>query len=231
MPPKPTKGNASAASTAEASSAQTPVTKESTKQMNSNAHPHQTPSLVIGETTILQDEDGRYSLNDLHAAAGGEAKHTPWRWLRNQQALDLIDEIERELTTQNPVLTDLIRAVKTTEGRYGGSFVVKELVYAYAMWISAAFALKVIRSYDAMMTSGKTHNLSADMSVGNWMRLVSLRKSLMKELSICTDVGVAEGIYGNLLHVSRLSGMATPAPHRLAPGLRQQLLALEGGAA
>jgi len=205
--------------------------------MNSITTQHSTPSLVIGEVTILQDDEGRYSLSDLHNAAGGAEKHSPRRWIRSQQAIEMIGILDTELTDQNTVLTDQIRSVKTTEGRYGGSFVVKELVYAYAMWISAIFSLRVIRAYDEMIVNGKGRNLSIGMSVSNWLRSVGMGKALMKDLSECTDLGVATGLYGTLLHVHRVCGMATPALERLAPGLRQQLLALEaydrseGGAA
>lgn len=208
--PKPdrTKGNAPAALTAEASSAQTNPVKERIKPVNSitaSKNDHSSMALVIGDVTIAQDEQGRYSLNDLHNAAGGADKHSPRKWLRSQQAQELIAELERELTDQNQVLTDLNRPVKTTEGRYGGTYVVRELVYAYAMWISAAFSLRVIRAYDALMMSGKGRNLSLDMSVSNWLRSVGMGKALMKDLAVCSDLGVAHGLYVTLL---RLGGGA-----------------------
>lgn len=106
-----------------------------------------TTSLTIADTAIRTDADGRYCLNDLHKASGGEKKHGPSYWLGNQQTTELLTELE---TTGIPVVT--------VEGRNGGTYVCKELVYAYAMWISPAFHLKVIRAYDALVTAPQTIN-------------------------------------------------------------------------
>jgi hypothetical protein len=102
-------------------------------------------ALAISHIAIRQDAEGRYSLNDLHKAAGGEKRHQPSDWLRLQQTKDLIAEIENEIPG--------IPGIKIIKGhRHTGTYVVKELVYAYAMWISPSFHLKVIRAYDALQT-------------------------------------------------------------------------------
>ncbi|WP_193760130.1 phage antirepressor KilAC domain-containing protein [Burkholderia multivorans] len=100
-------------------------------------------TLTITGVAIRTDAEGRYCLNDLHRAAGAENKHRPSIWLDNQQAVALVGEIEKAG----------IPAIQSKQGL--GTFVVKELVYAYAMWISPAFHLKVIRAYDEMVSGAK----------------------------------------------------------------------------
>ncbi|RKT98875.1 hypothetical protein C7H84_34260 [Burkholderia sp. Nafp2/4-1b] len=93
-------------------------------------------SLAIG-TSAIRELDGLYSLNDLHAASGGETIKRPNQFLRNEQTQALVTELE----------TAQICAVKTKEGRNGGTYACRELVIAYAAWISPAFHLKVIRVF------------------------------------------------------------------------------------
>ena len=113
--------------------------------LNPNSQP-----LVIGEFSIRQDEDGRYCLNDLHKASGYDKKHQPAYFIRNQQTKDLVNEIVNSANLQS-LENNQIEPVKKMEGVKGGTYVVKELVYAYAMWISAKFHLMVIRAYDSLV--------------------------------------------------------------------------------
>ncbi|WP_407568576.1 KilA-N domain-containing protein [Pantoea sp. GABEPS69] len=96
--------------------------------------------LVIDQVFVRRDQDGRYCLNDLHKAAGAARRNDPHDWLRLKQTAELVEELS---DTGIPVTT--IRG-----GKVQGTYVCKELVYAYAMWISPSFHLKVIRTFDSV---------------------------------------------------------------------------------
>lgn len=101
-------------------------------------------AIVIDTITIRQDSEGRFCLNDLHKAAGGDPNHQPAFFLRRAETTQLINKLNSA--------NSQIKSVASERGRYGGTFVCKELVYEYAMWISPEFKLKVIEAYDRLAT-------------------------------------------------------------------------------
>lgn len=92
---------------------------------------------AIGNFSVRQI-CGLFSLNDLHAAAGGEAKHQPAKFTTLESTKALVAEIGNSPDSES---------LKITTGRTGGTYACRELVIAYAAWISAAFHLKVIRVF------------------------------------------------------------------------------------
>lgn len=106
--------------------------------------------IAIDGFAVCQDNSGRYCLNDLHRAAGGKNRHRPKYWLAQVQTQELVQELTKG---EIPPLTGNQPVSVIHGGDNPGTYVCKELVYSYAMWISAAFNLKVIRTFDAIQTS------------------------------------------------------------------------------
>jgi len=130
--------------------------------------------LKVAQIEVKTNEAGMYCLNDLHKASGAERKHAPSDWLRSEAVKDLEQEI---LNTGKC-------GIKTTAGRYGGTFVCKEMVYAYAMWISPRFNLEVIDVFD------KTNKAKSDIeSIAENVKIA--RKSLTSQINKAS-VNIAE---------------------------------------
>ena len=98
----------------------------------------------------IRQFDNLYSLNDLHKASGGEARHKPANWLQLQQTVELVDEVSK---AGNPALKENQQVIQVVHGgSKRGTYACKELVYAYATWISDKFFLQVIRTFDAVIS-------------------------------------------------------------------------------
>lgn len=186
---------------------------------------NQTLTLVVADVNVSQDQHGRFSLNDLHRAAGAKPKQRPGLWLRSDQAKDLIVQIENSADLQSSDgSTAQIRAVETTQGNSGGTFVVRELVYAYAMWISAAFQMKVIRAYDAMVRAAGLDSQrvgSARPQASSVYAGVRQRSNLVRLLADSANAVVARGYYRCLQLVDAELGIETEPIADLAPITRQ----------
>jgi len=97
-----------------------------------------TQPLTVGNVSI-RAHNGLYSLNDLHRASGGEPKNRPALFLVNVQTRALITEITKAG----------IPALLSQRGGTNGSstYACRQLVIAYASWISSAFHLKVLNVF------------------------------------------------------------------------------------
>lgn len=116
-------------------------------------------ALLIANTQIRQDPAGRFCLNDLHQASGGAKRHQPGDWLRLKQTQELVAEIAKSPEGLREFPEAPCTPVQMVNDGFGnGTYAVKELIYAYAMWISAAFHLHVIRAYDALVTARHAEN-------------------------------------------------------------------------
>ena len=102
-------------------------------------------NLTVAGASVRTNKNGLYSLNDLHKAAGAKENDQPALWLRLDGTKALIEELSNSTQMQNKDI------MQSSAGRYGGTHVCKQLVYAYAMWISPKFHIHVIEAYDDLV--------------------------------------------------------------------------------
>ena len=141
--------------------------------------------------------NGLYSINDLHRAAGKERRHEPHAWLRSQQAVELIKELEK---TQNCV-------IQSKQGL--GTFVSKELVVHYGMWISPAFSLKVIRAFlDTQEEVSGSPKLETQTTIDERRGLVDAVKLLVARCGI--DYSAAYRMVHQRFGVAHIDQIAAP---------------------
>lgn len=130
-------------------------------------------ALTIGNTQVRQTESGLYCLNDLHKASGKGEHLRPSYFLRADQTIGMIDSLNVR-QAHNCV-------VKGVRGASGGTYVCKELVYAYAMWISPDFSIDVIQAFDAIAQGNEKQALAMAGTQAAADRLALLDDELVKE--------------------------------------------------
>lgn len=143
-------------------------------------------ALIIGTSEVRQI-DGLYSLNDLHRASGNENRHRPSLFIENKQSQDLIAEITKAGIT----------ALRTKKGgTQGGTYACKELVIAYAAWISPAFHLKVIRVF--LAEAGRTLPEKQDINLLDKDYFAKVRDIAIKFADDWVRVGNGEDVHPTL---------------------------------
>lgn len=153
-------------------------------------------AVSVANISIRQFGD-LYSLNDLHKASGGQDKHSPRRWLQNKQTADLIAEIE----------IDGIPSIQKKQGL--GTFVSKELVVHYGMWISPTFSLKVIRAFlDTQEDVSGSPKLETQTTIDERRGLVDAVKLLVARCGI--DYSAAYRMVHQRFGVEHIDQIAVP---------------------
>ncbi len=136
--------------------------------------------LVLNNIEVKKDEQGRYSLNDLHKASGGQHKDQPARFIRLKSFTETVDF----LTTQMWV----VKPFETKAGRHGGgTWVCEQLVVEYAMWVSVEFKVKVMQFF---LDGHKDKEAPATMEALN-----ELTKKIESDKEIASKCGSALAHY------------------------------------
>jgi prophage antirepressor-like protein len=216
---RPTKENAPAAETVEASSASTKNANQRNKQVNSK--PRNKTALVFQETKFeIVDLDGETGLRGMQIAYALGYKNPA------QDIKNLYERNATEFTEDMTQVIDLPSAggiQKTRVFSLRGAHLLGMLASTAKAKEFRRWVLDILDGRVAPQETGR-------MTFPQRLAYLKERRGLARELSTCMDEGFAEELHDNLWQVSRLLGMTPRSLEVLAPGLKQKRLELGGGA-
>lgn len=170
--------------------------------------------IQINNTEIRQDGQGRYCLNDLHRASGGNPIHAPAQFFRNKSVLEFVQAL-----TDMQICTSPIKTIKG--GIEQGTYACRELVFKYAAWINPEFEVKVYQvfnaytkgelqpSYQIPQTLPEALRLAADLAEQN--QALALENKELKPKAAFVDHYVDVGTSKSLREVAKILKMPEKA--------------------
>ena len=148
--------------------------------------------VIVNGVSVRVDEDGRYNLNDLHAAAvaNGEAteQQRPSQFLRSAQIKRFIKALEAKIQP--------LKIIKG--GAEPGVWGVELLAIRYAAWIKPEFEIEVYEVFKTVVRLGVG-------AMSRLNRIDHIINTETKAISQCASQMAKWGVGGRkrLLHVAR----------------------------
>lgn len=109
------------------------------------------PTVSVNGISVRLDDEGRYNLNDLHAAAvaNGQASESqrPSVFIRSATVKGFVKALKSALEINQP-----LKVVKG--GDSPGIWGVELLSIRYAAWLSAEFEIRVYQTFQALVRKG-----------------------------------------------------------------------------
>ncbi|EBL3323379.1 KilA-N domain-containing protein [Salmonella enterica subsp. enterica] len=108
------------------------------------------PTVSVNGVSVRVDDEGRYNLNDLHAAAVAEGKATESQRPSNFIKSGQIKRFAQELTKATKIAS--VKIIKG--GAQPGIWGLELVAIRYAAWLSVEFEVKVYQTFQMVIRTG-----------------------------------------------------------------------------
>ncbi|KLQ48418.1 KilA-N domain-containing protein [Enterobacter hormaechei] len=152
------------------------------------------PTVSVNGVSVRVDGEGRYNLNDLHAAAVAEGKATESQRPSNFIKSGQIKKFAQELTKAIKIAS--VKIIKG--GAQPGIWGLELVAIRYAAWLSVEFEIKVYQTFQMVIRNG----ISAMSRLNKIDHIINTET---KQISRCASQMARWGVGGRkkLLHAAR----------------------------